>query len=534
MRGALLALAIGIIVGVGLTLQFGMPGRSGPTIDKSGPLTDKPAAKAPLASAPPPAAAAAPAAPPVVGGTVIAPAAGAVTVVPDFASLAERLSPVVVNISTRAQREKSSDNNSAPHGFRGPGQQGPQWPFGDGEPRDFTEPFERFFGPGPKQRQAPQRSLGSGFVIDTEGYILTNNHVVENAEEIVVRLDNEQEHKATLVGKDPKTDLALLKIDGVTGLTAVPLGDSDTLRVGEWVMAIGNPFGLDHSVTSGIVSAKGRFIGAGNYDDYIQTDAAINPGNSGGPLLNLRGEVVGINSAIFSRTGGNIGIGFAIPVNLAKELVPQLREKGKVTRGWLGVLIQKVTPEIAESLGIEQAHGALVADVVANGPAAAAGVKVGDVIVEFDGHTVGESNELPMLVARTPLEKQVKIKVLRGKETLDLDVTIAELQDEEAQLAASGDSEKLGLTVQTLTPEIAENLGVEETKGVVVSAVESGSAADEAGIRRGDVILEVNRQPVDDADAYKGALKKVEKGKNVLFLVRRGENTIFLALKPPA
>jgi serine protease Do len=520
MRGALLALAIGIIVGVGATLQFGMPGRGSTAVAP-------PPAKTSSANPPAPAVPAQPA--PATDAS-----APMVTGVPDFATLAERLSPVVVNISTRSARKES--DTPAPR-FRGPGQQGPQWPFGDGDPRDFTEPFERFFGPGPHRQQPqqqPQRSLGSGFVIDSEGYILTNNHVVENADEVIVRLDNEQEHKATVVGKDPKTDLALLKIDGVSGLTSVPLGDSDKLRVGEWVMAIGNPFGLDHSVTSGIVSAKGRFIGAGNYDDYIQTDAAINPGNSGGPLINLKGEVVGINSAIFSRTGGNIGIGFAIPVNLAKELVPQLREKGKVTRGWLGVLIQKVTPEIAESLGLEQARGALVADVVADGPAAKAGVKVGDVIVEFDGHPVNESNELPMLVARTPLEKQVKLKVLRDKEHMDLDVTIAELQDDEMQVARGGDSEKLGLTVQTLTPEIAENLGVEETKGVVVTAVESGSAADEAGIRRGDVILEVNRQAVDDADAYKSALKKVEKGKNVLFLVRRGDNTIFLALKPPA
>jgi serine protease Do len=516
MRGALLALAIGIIVGVGATLQFGMPGRDGNVIAAGG-------AKAPPALASVPASSAPPSAPAEL-------MSAAVTGLPDFAALAERLSPVVVNISTRAQRKETAET---PH-FRGPGQPGPQWPFGEGEPKDFTEPFERFFGPGPRQHQQPQRSLGSGFVIDPEGYILTNNHVVENADEIVVRLDNEQELKATLVGKDPKTDLALLKIEGATGLTAVPFGDSDTLRVGEWVMAIGNPFGLDHSVTSGIVSAKGRFIGAGNYDDYIQTDAAINPGNSGGPLINLRGEVVGINSAIFSRTGGNIGIGFAIPVNLAKELVPQLREKGKVTRGWLGVLIQKVTPEIAESLGLDQARGALVADVVANGPAATAGVKVGDVIIEFDGHAVSESNELPMLVARTPLEKQVTLKVLRDKQPMELPVTIAELQDDETQVAASGDSEKLGLTVQTLTPEIAENLGVEEAKGVVVTAVESGSPADEAGLRRGDVILEVNRQAVEDADNYKAALKKGEKGKNVLFLVRRGENTIFLALKPPA
>lgn len=526
MRGALLALAIGIIVGVGAALQFGMS----PTGSAVGQGATTPA---PLAhkEAPAPAPAVALAAPAVTDPAGVP----AVTALPDFATLAERLSPVVVNISTRAQRKEQPDTPR----FRGPGQgqPGPQWPFGgEGDPRDFSEPFERFFGPGPRQRQQqqPQRSLGSGFVIDPAGYILTNNHVVENAEEIVVRLDNEQEHKATLVGKDPKTDLALLKIEGVSGLTAVPLGDSDTLRVGEWVMAIGNPFGLDHSVTSGIVSAKGRFIGAGNYDDYIQTDAAINPGNSGGPLLNLRGEVVGINSAIFSRTGGNIGIGFAIPVNLAKELVPQLRDKGKVTRGWLGVLIQKVTPEIAESLGLEQARGALVADVVASGPAAAAGVKVGDVIVEFDGHPVNESNELPMLVARTPLEKQVSLKILRDKAPMDLNVTIAELQDEDVQVSGGGDSEKLGLTVQTLTPEIAENLGVEETKGVVVTAVESDSPAEEAGLRRGDVILEVNRAAVENADDYKGALKKVEKGKNVLFLVRRGDNTIFLALKPPA
>jgi serine protease Do len=527
MRGALLALAIGIIVGVGAALQFGMSPTSGQGTSAPAALAHKDApAKAPAVAL------AAPAAPAVADPP---PGVPAVTALPDFATLAERLSPVVVNISTRAQRKEQPDTPR----FRGPGQPGqpgPQWPFGENDPRDFSEPFERFFGPGPRQRQQqqPQRSLGSGFVIDPAGYILTNNHVVENAEEIVVRLDNEQEHKATLVGKDPKTDLALLKIEGVSGLTAVPLGDSDTLRVGEWVMAIGNPFGLDHSVTSGIVSAKGRFIGAGNYDDYIQTDAAINPGNSGGPLLNLRGEVVGINSAIFSRTGGNIGIGFAIPVNLAKELVPQLRDKGKVTRGWLGVLIQKVTPEIAESLGLEQARGALVADVVASGPAAAAGVKVGDVIIEFDGHPVNESNELPMLVARTPLEKQVSLKILRDKAPVDLSVTIAELQDEDVQVTGGGDSEKLGLTVQTLTPEIAENLGVEETKGVVVTAVESDSPAEEAGLRRGDVILEVNRAAVENADDYKGALKKVEKGKNVLFLVRRGDNTIFLALKPPA
>jgi serine protease Do len=467
-----------------------------------------------------------------VGAAAIAPAPAPLTVVPDFASLAERLSPVVVNISTSSQAKQQPMD--VPQ-FRGPGGQGPQWPFGEGEPRDFAEPFERFFGPAPRPHAQPrQRSLGSGFIIDSDGHILTNNHVIENADEITVRLDNGKEVKATAVGKDAKTDIALLHVEGAADLTSVTLGDSDTLKVGEWVMAIGNPFGLDHTVTAGIVSAKSRFIGAGNYDDYIQTDAAINPGNSGGPLINLRGEVVGINSAIFSRTGGNIGIGFAVPINLAKELLPQLKEKGKVTRGWLGVLIQKVTPEIAESLGLTDAHGALVADVVKNGPAAASGLKVGDVIIEFDGHPVRESNELPLMVARTPIGKAVQVKVLRDKQPMDVTVTIEELKDEEVANAAKAEGEKLGLTVQTLTPEIAQNLGVGDVKGVVVTAVESGSPAEDAGLRRGDIILEVNRQTVEDVDDYRKALRAGEKGKNVLFLVRRGENTIFLAVKPPA
>ena len=509
MRGALLALAIGILIGVGVTLQLG------PFARKEATVAAKPEAT-PVARQSPAAAAL---------GTVVEPLPPGTVSVPDFATLAERLSPVVVNISTRAQSKEQAE---APR-FRGPGGQ----PF-EGDPREFWEPFERFFGPLPRQRPPRQRSLGSGFILNTEGDILTNNHVIENADEILVRLDNEKEYKATVVGRDPKTDIAVLHIEGATGLAAATLGDSDGLRVGEWVLAIGNPFGLDHTVTSGIVSAKGRYIGAGNYDDYIQTDAAINPGNSGGPLLNLRGEVVGINSAIFSRTGGNIGIGFAIPINLARELVPQLKEKGRVTRGWLGVLIQKVTPEIAESLGLEEARGALVADVVEDGPAAAAGVKVGDVIVEFDGRQVGESNELPMMVARMPLGKEVKLKVLRDKQATEISVTIAELKDEEVAVAGPGEGEKLGLTVQKLTPDIAENLGIEGAKGVVVTAVESGSAAEEAGLRRGDVILEVNRRAVEDVDSYRKALHESEKGKNVLLLVRRGDNTIFLAVKPPA
>jgi len=433
---------------------------------------------------------------------------------PDFASLAEKLSPAVVNVSTTSQGETS------------PQMQGP---FGGGDPHEFWEPFERFFGPLPKH-PFKQRSLGSGFIINREGYILTNNHVVENADEIQVRLENEKEYKAKIVGRDPKTDIAVIKIDDVPDLATISLGNSDELRVGEWVMAIGNPFGLEHTVTAGIVSAKGRFIGQGSYDNFIQTDAAINPGNSGGPLINLKGEVVGINTAIFSRSGGNIGIGFAIPVNVAKELLPELEEKGKVTRGWLGVMIQKITPDIAESLGLSDSKGALVADVMKDGPAETAGVKVGDVIVEFDGHAVKDSTDLPLMVARVPIGKSVQLKVIRNKEAQTLNVSIGELKDEE--VAATGKEESFGLTVQPLTPDIAESLGISgDIKGVVVSAVEPGSTADDAGLRRGDVVLEVNREPVKDLPSYRKALKSATQGKSVLFLVRRGENTIFLALK---
>jgi len=435
---------------------------------------------------------------------------------PDFASLAERLSPAVVNISTSATVQESP----------GPGFPGP---FGQ-LPPEFFEPFERYF-----RRPQKQRSLGSGFFINQDGYILTNNHVVEKADQITVRLADEREFKARLIGRDPKTDIAVIKIDNATDLSVVTLGDSDQLRVGDWVMAIGNPFGLEHTVTAGIVSAKGRYLGTGSYDQFIQTDAAINPGNSGGPLINLRGEVVGINTAIFSRSGGNIGIGFAIPINLAKELLPELEAKGKVTRGWLGVLIQKVTPEIAESMNLPKAEGALVANVSENSPAAQAGVKVGDVIVEFDGHTIKDSTELPMLVARTPVGKEVKVKVLRGGSPVTLTIKVGELKDEEEEEGQqqSGSSEEgLGITVQPMTPEIAESLGLSrDLKGVVVSRVAPGSAAEEAGLRRGDVILEVNREPVKDLASFRKALKATAQKKSVLLLVRRGDNTIFIAIK---
>ncbi len=433
---------------------------------------------------------------------------------PDFVSLAKRLTPVVVNVSTTQSSE--GGQHTFPRSF--------------GEQDPFSEFWKRFFGDPMPRGPFRQKSLGSGFIINHDGFILTNNHVVENADKIVVKLSDGREFQAKLVGRDSKTDIAVIKIDTDQDLPTAPLGNSDQLEVGEWVLAIGNPFGLEHSVTSGIVSAIGRQIGAGPYDNFIQTDASINPGNSGGPLMNLRGEVIGINTAIFSRGGGNIGIGFAIPINLAKELLPQLKSKGRVTRGWLGVVIQKVTPAIAESLGLDKARGALVANVSKDAPADKAGVKVGDVIIEFDGSGIRESNNLPIIVARTPVGKKVPVKVLReGKETV-IWVAIGELKDEEVFASAKGTG-NLGLSVQKVTPQIAESLGLDSADGVVVTLVEPGGPGEEAGIRRGDVILEVDRKSIHNMADFRKAISKVKKGKGVLFLVRRGETTLFLALK---
>ena len=522
----LVLLVVGFTVGV-LAVRY----RHNNTVPAPAANEAAPAESSQRAASPPPAA------PPPAAESAAVPA------LPDFSQLASRYSDSVVNVSTTTRGSSGGDDGQGQGGggdrrFHGsPRGQMPGFPGGPGGPggnddgNDFWGPFERFFGPMPRR---PQKSLGSGFVFDQSGYILTNNHVVEGGDEITVKLNSGKELKAKLVGRDAKTDVAVIKVDDETDLpAAIPFGDSDALKVGEWVMAIGNPFGLEHTVTAGIVSAKGRFIGQGNYDNFIQTDAAINPGNSGGPLINLRGEAVGINTSIFSRSGGNIGIGFAIPINLAKDLIPDLKEKGRVVRGWIGVMIQKVTPDIAESLGLPGAKGALVADVVKGGPAEGAGIKTGDVIVSFDGHDIKESTELPLLVARTPIGRDVDIKVIRGKEEKTITMKIAEMKDEETQVA-SKENESFGLTVQNLTPDLADSLGLpNDLKGVVVSGVSPGSTAEDAGLRRGDVILEVNRQVVADVDAYRKQVASLEKGKSLLLLVKRGDNTIFVAVKPP-
>jgi serine protease Do len=433
-----------------------------------------------------------------------------------FMVLAEKLAPAVVNIST--VQKSTGRKERLFRGFRSPFRE--REPFGTDPFREF---FERFFGDAPPQSR---QSLGSGFIINPGGLILTNNHVIEEADQIKVVMQDEREFEAQVVGRDPKTDLALIQVHPPGELPTVPLGDSSGLRIGEWVLAIGNPFGLSHTVTAGIVSAKGRVIGAGQYDDFIQTDASINPGNSGGPLFNTRGEVVGINTAIIA---GGTGIGFAIPVNLAKELLPQLYAKGKVVRGWLGVMIQKVTPELARSFDLSEPQGALVAEVVAGSPAARGGIKRGDVITMFDGTDIREMHELPRAVANTPVGKKVKVAVRRQGQTKTLIIAIAELKDD-STAAPTELATRLGLEVQDLTPELAQRMGVQLTEGVFVAEVAAESPAADAGIRNGDVIMEVNRQRVRNTEEYAEALRRSTDA-TLLLLIARGDSTLYVALK---
>jgi serine protease Do len=435
---------------------------------------------------------------------------------PSFVETAKNAKPAVVNISTTQKVQARRRPRLGPM----PG------PFGGEDP--FEEFFRRFFG----ERPPSARSLGSGFIISEEGYIVTNNHVIEGAETITVRLGDQGEYEAEMIGTDDRTDIALIKIDPEKPLAAVTLGNSSDLNVGDWVIAIGNPFGLEQTVTAGIVSAKGRVIGSGPYDDYIQTDASINPGNSGGPLLNLKGEVVGINTAIFSRTGGNIGIGFAIPIDMARNIIDQLRATGKVTRGWLGVAIQQVTPELAESFGLEEPRGALVAEVTTGGPAEKIGIERGDVIVEFNGKEVKDQHELPGMVANTGVGTTAQVKVLREGKEKSFSVPLGELpaQIARAETGEEGD-ESWGLTVADITPEISRRFQLESERGVVITDVTPESPAGEGGLRPGDIIEEANRQTVKSVRDFTKAVEEAEGKETLLLLARRGTFSFFLALK---
>jgi serine protease Do len=428
---------------------------------------------------------------------------------PNWVQLAKELKPAVVNVSTKRVEG------------------GPQMksPFGQGDP------FEQFFKQYGEQPRRSVRSMGSGFIINPTGHIITNNHVVENATEIMVKLTDGREFTAKVIGRDPKTDLALLKVEA-TGLPTIALGDSSEIKVGEPVMAIGNPFGLEQTVTTGIVSATGRVIGQGPYDDFVQTDASINPGNSGGPLINARGQAIAINAAIFSQTGGSVGIGFAIPSNQAKTVVAQLAETGRVSRSYLGVSIQPLTQELAKGFGLSEAKGALVASVTEDSPAMKAGIKAGDVIVEYDGRKVGSSDELPKLVAVTPAGREVPVAVVRDGKTLRLQAKVAALEEPDQKVAGeAGEKGKLGVSVEPVTPAIAKQLGLKDGNGgVVVRRVEDGSPAASAGIQPGDVILEVDRQPVKDVAGLKSLVDKHAKGTPMVVLLHRESSTLYVVV----
>jgi len=449
----------------------------------------------------------APAAVPVsaIEGTQMVPA--------NFSELAEKVRSGVVNI--QVTRKVS---NTAYRHFPGN-------PFGDLNP--FGEFFGRFEGNPPPRKQ---QGVGSGFVMSREGYILTNSHVVEDADQIKVKLAGGKELDGRIVGRDPKTDLALIKVEGGSDLHPLPLGNSDDLKVGNWVVAVGSPFGLEQTVTAGIVSAKGRVIGSGPYDNFIQTDASINPGNSGGPLINMQGEVVGINTAIIA---SGQGIGFAIPINMAKEIAPQLQTKGHVTRGLLGVSIQDVTPELAKTFGLKESKGALVAQVTPGGPADKAGIEQGDVIIQFDGKPVADSKELPRLVAATPVGKTVTVKVSRDGKEVDRSTTVGEMEEQGTAKAMTPPTDTtLGITVQNITPQVAREFGVKGSAGVVVTRVEPGSAAADAMLRTGDVIREINRKPVTNVADFNRKIEQAKGQESILFLIQRGQNSLFAAVTP--
>ncbi|MEZ4845511.1 MAG: Do family serine endopeptidase [Bdellovibrionota bacterium] len=440
-----------------------------------------------------------------------------------YLSVSEKVNQSVVNISTT----QTVKGIQSPFGFQ-------QNPFGG---QLFGDEFLReFFGQG-QPRNRKEASLGSGFVLNREGYIVTNNHVIAKADEIRVTFYDETESVAKLIGRDPKTDVALLKVDRLPAkLEPVLLGDSDAMKVGEIVIAIGNPFGLSHSVTQGIISAKERAIGMGPYDDFIQTDASINPGNSGGPLLNINGEVIGINSAMHA---GGQGIGFAIPINTAKEVIRKLRQDGKVIRAQLGVQIQKLGQEHVKALKLKNNEGALVTQVMDGSPAAVGGIKPGDVIVGIDGRKIKDYHTLPMIVSNQPVGKRVKVDLIRNSTAKTVIIQLTEMKDEDVEnetMSQGNQPEKdaLGIVVQNLTKEIAQSIGLSvNQKGVIIAELDNDSIAASKGVRRGDVIVEVNRKNVSTVDEYTSAVKNLKKGDSVLLLIVRKQGTTFVAFEIP-
>ncbi len=430
---------------------------------------------------------------------------------PDFTRIAKEANEYVVNIYTTQVIERR---------FTGPE---------DMFRFFFGERFNHLFPNFPSiPRKFKRRSLGSGFVIDPKGYILTNYHVVKGATEIKVRLHDGSTYRAKLVGADPKTDIALIKINPKGRvLKCAKLGDSDRVKIGEWVLAVGNPFGLSYTVTAGIISAKGRVIGEGPYDNFLQTDASINPGNSGGPLINLRGEVIGINTAIVAHAQG---IGFAIPINMAKEILPQLKSKGKVIRGWLGVYVQGLTPELAKSFGLKKTEGVVVTQVIKDSPAEKAGIKEGDIILEFNGKRIKEIRQLPHTVAMTAPGTVVPVRILRNGKEINLRVKVGTMPEEEVSLGESGGIKaRIGLKVAPLPPDVIQQTGIKG--GVYVVEVDPGSPADEAGIHHGDIILRVNRRRIRNLGDFNKVMAGIRPGEVVAFLIRRGDTSFYVALQ---
>jgi len=453
-----------------------------------------------------------------------------------FSELAAKLLPAVVNISTTQTLKADRQRPEVP-----------QFPPGSPFEEFFKDFLDKNLPRGQRPDAQPRRatSLGSGFIIDSSGLIATNNHVIADADEVTVILHDDTSLKAEIVGKDTKTDLALLRVKTDKPLTAVQFGDSDVMKVGDWVLAIGNPFGLGGTVTAGIVSARARDIQQGPYDDFIQTDASINRGNSGGPMFNMNGEVVGINTAIYSPSGGSIGIGFAIPSALAKPVMAQLKEYGKTRRGWLGVRIQGVSDEIAESLGLDKARGALVASVSEKGPAQVAGILPGDIVIKFDGKDVTDMKRLPRIVAETPIDKPVKVTVWRKRQEQTVDVKVGELDETEKQASASSPApapapgsgatvKALGLSLSNVTAELKQKFSLaDDAGGVVVVDVASDSPASEKGLRPGDIIVEVAQQEVKDPGQVTVKIEEAKKAgrKSILLLVDRAGDLRFVALR---